>query len=233
VNTDDNKRSILQCVVCNHPEWCTDGREVNMKQLISDSTDHIIVDIDGRRMLVDTGAAISFNDEYHGVHVDDLSRLTGVPLDGVLGMKSLQGKVISLTRNTINLDATSPEDNGVPMQYISGIPCVDVRINGMPCCAAVKTGATTTYLSEALLSRDKFTRVVDDIHPLYGKFNVKKYVNYFSIGNKNYFADAAALPDGFSMLSSTPIDAIIGTDVLNRFGLILDFADHRLYLVNV
>jgi hypothetical protein len=203
-----------------------------MKQLISDSTDHIIVDIDGRRMLVDTGAARSFNDEYHGVHVDDLSRLTGVPLDGVMGMNSLQGKVISLTRNTINLDGTSPGDNGEPLKYISGIPCVDVRINGVPCCAAVKTGATTTYLSEALLSRDKHTRTVDDIHPFYGKFRVKKYVNYFSVGNKNYFADAGELPEEFSMLSSTPIDAIIGTDLLNRFGLIMDFANHRLHLVN-
>lgn len=204
-----------------------------MKQSISDSTNHIIVDIDGRRMLVDTGAPRSFNDEYHGLHVNDLSRLTGVPLDGVLGMNSLQGKVLSLTRNSINLDGTSPGDNGVPLNYLSGIPCVDIRVNGMPCCAAVKTGATTTYLSEALLSRDKYTRDVDDIHPLYGKFKVKKYVNYFSIGNKNYFADAAALPDGFSMLSSTPIDAIIGTDLLNRFGLIMDFADHRLHLVIV
>jgi hypothetical protein len=203
-----------------------------MKQLITNATGHIIVDIEGRRMLVDTGAARSFYVEYQGVHVNDLSRLTGVHLDGVLGMNSLQGKVVSLTRNGINLDGTSPDDPGVPLKYISGIPCVDISINGIPCCAAIKTGAATTCLSEELLSRDKHTRVVDDIHPLYGRFKVKMFVNYFSIGNKNYFGDAGALPDEFSTLSSTPVDAIIGTDLLNRFGLIMDFAGNSLHLVS-
>ena len=203
-----------------------------MKQLIPNSTGHIIVDIKGRTMLVDSGAARSFDDEYQGVHINDLSHLMGVDLDGVLGMNSLKGKVISLTRDAIDLDAEAPEDAGVPLKYISGIPCVDIRINGIPCCAAVKTGVTTTYLSEELLSRDKYTRLVDDVHPLYGGFKVKMFINYFSIGDKNYFADAGALPDEFSLLSSSPIDAIIGTDMLNRFGVIMDFAGDSLHLAS-
>lgn len=203
-----------------------------MKRLLANSTGHIIADLDGKHMLVDTGAARSFYDEYRGVRVGDLSNLIGVSLQGVLGMDSLQGKVISLSRRTIQLDGVSPENSGTPLIYISDIPSIDIKINEIPCCAAIITGLTATYLSERLLSRDKHSRTVDDIHPAYGTINVRTFANYFSIGDKNYFADAGELPDGFSLLSSTPVDAIIGADLLNRFNLIMDFAKDRLHLVS-
>lgn len=56
--------------------------------MIANSTGHAIIDIDGEYMLVDTGTARSFHDEYQGVCVEDLARLIGVPLDGVIGMDS-------------------------------------------------------------------------------------------------------------------------------------------------
>jgi len=203
-----------------------------MKQLIANPTGHIIDYIDGKRMLVDTGAARSYYDEYHGVRVNDLSRLFGIPLDGVMGMDNLQGKIMSLTRDTAYRDDVVPEHTGLAVSYISGIPCVDIKINEIPCRAAINTGVTTTYISEQLLSKDKFTRVVDDAHPLYGAFKVNIFVNYFTISNKRYFAEAGELPDEFSLLSSSAIDAIIGTDLLNRFNLILDFVDDRLHLIS-
>jgi len=203
-----------------------------MKQLIANPAGHIIDYIDGKRMLVDTGAARSYYHEYNGVRVDDLSRLFGVPLDGVMGMDSLQGKVVSLTRDTAHFSDAVPEHSGQAVYYISGIPCVDIKINEIPCRAAITTGLTTTYISEQLLSKDKLTGVVDDVHPLYGAFKVNMFVNYFSISNKSYFAEAGELPAEFSLLSSSAIDAIIGTDLLNRFNLILDFADDRLHLIS-
>lgn len=50
-----------------------------MMQLIANSTGHVIVDIDGEYMLVYTGTARSFHDEYQGVCVEDLARHIGVP----------------------------------------------------------------------------------------------------------------------------------------------------------
>jgi hypothetical protein len=54
-----------------------------MMQLIANSTGHVIVDIDGEYMLVDTGTDRSFHDEYQGVCVEDLARHIGVPSMGL------------------------------------------------------------------------------------------------------------------------------------------------------
>ncbi len=203
-----------------------------MKQAYDNSTGHIVADFDGKLMLVDTGAVKTFYDEYQGVRVNELSHMVGKPLDGVFGMDSLKGKVLSITRDSIQLNGISPDNEGVPLDYISGIPCIDIKINEVPCRAAIKTGATITYISEKLISRDKFTRSVNDILPFYGNLRVKMYVNYFSVSNKNYFADAGELPSEYALLSSTGVDAIIGTDLLNRFDLVMDFSDNRLHLIS-
>jgi hypothetical protein len=58
------------------------------------------------------------------------------------------------------------------------------------------------------------------------------FVNYFSISNKSYFADAGELPADFALSSSARVDAIIGTDVLDRFDLVMDFSDNRLHLIS-
>lgn len=203
-----------------------------MMQKYDNSTGHIIVDFDGKRMLVDTGVARTYYDEHEGVHIDDLSRMLGQPLDGVLGMDSFRGRVLSITRNTIHLNGAPPDHEGVPLIYIAGVPCVDIKINEIPCRAAIKTGSSLSYISEALILKDRFTRSVKDMHPCHGAFRVNMFVNYFSIGNKSFFADAGELPGEFALLSSTGIDAIIGTDLLERFGLVLDFSESRLYLVS-
>lgn len=201
-------------------------------QKYDNSTGHIIADFDGKLMLVDTGAAKTFYDEYEGVHVNDLARMLGQPLDGVLGMDSFKGRVLSITRDTIHLNGVPPDHKGAPLTYISGVPCVDIKINGVPCRAVIKTGATTSYISEALILRDKYTRSVNDSHPVYGSFQVKMFINYFSISNKHYFADAGELPGEFELLSSAGIDAIIGTDLLDRFDLVMDFSENRLHLIS-
>lgn len=201
-------------------------------QLIANSTGHVIVDVDGKHMLVDTGAARSFHDEYQGVCVEDLARLIGVPLDGVIGMDRLRGRVVSLRQDTIDLSQTAPARTGVPLTYVAGVPCVNVKINEIPCLATINTGVTMTYLSEQLISTEKASRVVEDIHPLYGAFTVSTFVNYLTIDDKNFFADAGTLPDEFSLLSAMPIDVIIGTDLTNRFEMILDFAVNRLHLLS-
>ena len=201
-------------------------------QMYDNSTGHIIANIDGQLMLVDTGAAKTFYDEYQGVRIKDLVRMTGQPLDGVLGMDSFKGKVLSITRDTIHVNGVPPDHEGTPLNYISGIPCVDIKINEVPCRAAIKTGATTSYVSEELISKDKYTRTVNESHPFYGSAKVKLYVNYFSVSNKRYFADAGELPAEFASLSSAGVDAVIGTDMLNRFDVIMDFSANRLHLVS-
>ena len=152
-----------------------------MMQRYDNTTGHIIADYEGKLMLVDTGAAKTFYDEYQGVRVDDLSRLLGRPLDGVLGMDSLKGRVLSLTRDSVHFNAAAPDQAGAQLYYVAGVPCVDIKINAIPCRAAIRTGAATSYISENLISKDKYTRTVTDTHPFYGSFAVKMYANYFKM----------------------------------------------------
>ena len=196
------------------------------------TTGHIIADYDGKLMLVDTGAAITFYDEYRGVRVNDLFRMLGQPLDGMLGMDKLQGKVLSLTREGICFNSLAPAGEGAPLYYLSGVPCLDIRINEIGCRAAVRTGATASYVSDILISRDKYTRTVRDAQPHLGGFAVRMYANYFSVSDKNFFAEAGELPGESTSLSSIGVDAVIGTDLLDRFALIMDFSENWLHLLS-
>lgn len=201
-------------------------------QMYDNKTGHIIANDGGKLMLVDTGAAKTFYDEYRGVRVDDLAHLLGQPLDGVLGMDRFRGKVLSLTRDGICFNAMPPDRIGAPLYYVSGVPCVDIKINAIPCRAAIRTGAAASYVSANLISKDKYTRTVNDIHPVFGSYAVRLYANYFSVSNKNYFAEAGELPAEFVSLSETSADVIIGSDLLNRFDIIMDFSGDRLHLVS-
>jgi hypothetical protein len=203
-----------------------------MSKLVDNPTGHIIANFEGKCMLLDTGATETFFDEHRGIHVDDISRMIGTPLDGVVGMDSLKGRVVSLTKKTIHINGRVPERAGAPLMFVGGIPCVDIRINEVPCRAMIKTGATVSYIAEPLLLRDKHTRVLQDFHPVYGRYMVRMFVNYFSIGDKNFFADAGELPDAFTSLSASGIGAVIGTDLLDRFDMVMDFSGNRLYLIS-
>lgn len=203
-----------------------------MMRLYHNHTGCIVADVDGKKMLVDTGTTKTFYDEYQGVLVSDLSRLLGLALDGVLGMDRLNGQVLSLSRSTMHINGTPPDLDGIPVSYVSGVPCVDVKINEVPCRAAIKTSAGVTYITEELLSRDRHSAFADDFCPVYGNIRVNKFVNYFSIANRSFFAGAAELPIELSLFGAGSIDAIIGMDMLKRFDLIMDFSLNRLYLVS-
>jgi hypothetical protein len=205
---------------------------MNIKHSYHKSTGHVVADINGKRMLVDTSMPKTFYDEHLGIRVSDLSRILGLPLDGVLGMDSLSGKVLALGKEMIDISGTSPDQAGASLSYVAGIPCVDIKVNEVPCRAAIKTSATTTYISAELLSRDKHSSCSDDFHPVYGKFRVNKFVNYFTIASKSFFADAAELPCEFISFTAGGIDAVLGADLLKRFDLIMDFSANRLHLVS-
>ncbi len=203
-----------------------------MIRMHNNPSGHVIADFKGRLMLIDTGALKTCYDECQGVRVDELSRLLGQPLDGVLGMDDLKGEVLLLTRGRRQVDAAAPKQEGAPLIYVDGIPCVDIRINEVACRAAIKTAVTASYISDRLISADSYTRTVHDVHPRGGSYLARMSVNYFSISDKNFFAEAAELPDVFSDLSKAGIDAVLGMDLLNRFDMIMDFAENRLHLVS-
>jgi hypothetical protein len=203
-----------------------------MTQVYDNLAARLVVNIDGSQLLIDTSAACTFYDEFQGVRVEDLSRILCLPLDGVLGMDGLKGKVLSLGKNRVDINGKAPDQAGTPLSYVAGIPCVDIKINQIPCLAAIRTCATTTYISEQLISRDRPTRLADDFHPVYGRFNVKKYVNYFSVANKNFFADAGELPSEPALVFAEGVDAIVGADMLDRFDMIIDFSSDHFYLLS-
>lgn len=200
-------------------------------RLYDNSTGHIIVEHDGELMLLDTGAGKTFHDAYLGVRVSELARVLRQPLDGVLGMDRLKNKVLALTRDRVQCNGDVRLHPGAPLDYVNGLPCVEIRINEIRCRALIKTGAAVSYVSDSLISMDKYTRTLDDVHPVHGPFRVRMFANHFSVSDKRYFADVGQMPGAFESLSSIGVDAILGTDLLYRFDVVLDFRRDRLHLL--
>jgi len=195
----------------------------------------IVIPVDGKNMLVDTGAPTTVYDSYLGVSVKELNVLSGTTFDGILGMDQLSKSTLQLTRNTIAIDEPMiPTLNeGVEMSDIMSVPTIEVEINGVICTALFDTGATSTYISTDMAITDKPMGEIEDFYPMLGKFTSPLYKGQLSLAKQCIDMPLGSLPPELSlMLKTMGVSAILGIDILEHNSITLDFVKNRFYAVD-
>lgn len=196
---------------------------------------HIVIPVDGKNMLVDTGAPTTVYDSYLGVSVKELNALSGTMFDGILGMDQLSKSTLQLTRNTIAIDEpmTLTLNEGVKMSDIMGVPTIEVEINGVICTALFDTGATSTYVSNEVASTDEPMGKIEDFYPMLGKFTSPLYKGQLTLAGQRIDMPLGSLPSELSLiLKVMGVSAILGIDILEHNSIILDFIKSRFYAMN-
>lgn len=211
---------------------------------------HLIADA-GPRLLLDTGSPASFSNrgsiqwagrDRHvdksalGLDADELSRLVGTPLDGLVG-----GDLLSLHPFTVDLErgvcgfrepASDPHTTELRVELARGVPVATVELDGAPTRTCVDTGAKLSYLEEAHTRGLEPVDVADDFYPAFGTFRTPIYEIPVRIGEAAFTMRVGSLPSALSsMLGTLGIAAILGTGVFRRFPVVrFDYSAARITL---
>ncbi|MFL5301311.1 MAG: hypothetical protein ACJ79R_13295 [Anaeromyxobacteraceae bacterium] len=213
---------------------------------------HIVFELAGDRVLLDTGSPLSFarsgqlsflEEDFAvptscaGRTIDDVARdirsMPGAPpsfhLDALLGMDLLLGHSIELAWKgrfiTILTPAPIPEGYRPPPDATCGVPVEEVGIAGTSVPVVVDTGARVSYLEPSLLAGMAPAGVADDF------YLGRRYATFLRRGRLEMWGREVevafgALPPELSGLAALGARGILGTDALEAWGDVrLDFPD--------
>ena len=199
---------------------------------------HVILESDGVRVLLDTGAPISVGSlrnwtfegipvplerDYYGVTAEKLSAHIGAGIDVLLGMDFLGSKVfqIDVEAGVFRLlDPTEPLPPGerIPITLMVGVPTIDFHLHDTEVRAFLDTGARLSYLSGELIAGFAAVATVRDFHPSAGLFETPVRLVPVAFGQTPATLHSGALPPQLDVsLSAVGVRGIVGTDLLEQF----------------
>jgi hypothetical protein len=199
---------------------------------------HVIVECDGRRVLVDTGSPASLGPtgtwQFCGVPVtlaDGMLDVTPARIGEWVGTRVdvlLGADVLARLRFTIDLDDDGeggeirferPAQGGaaIDLTAFMGIPIATVTVAGQPVRAFVDTGAKLSYLDTGLAAAFPVIGSETDFHPGIGEFETDVRRVPLEIAGHTVALRCGVLPGILrATLSLADAQAIIGTDLLRH-----------------
>lgn len=206
---------------------------------------HIIVSMKNKfDYLIDTGSPGSFGDgspimiakrsfpindrDLTGITVDSVNGLSGLAVHGLIGMNILSHFDIKFTKNhLIFSDTPMMEENEstsiiLPIiEVMSGIPIINLNIDGNDQKIFLDTGAKISYLSDDLLV-DPSIGQLDDFHPSIGKYKTNIYHNNVKINERIHRFTFGSLPSPLkSLLVLSRTKGVIGTELFQTYSVTL------------
>lgn len=196
---------------------------------------HLLINVDGRRYLVDTGSPWSIGHapvrlagrefamqtgDLMGNTCESLVEMVGTPFDGLIGTDIL-GQLdleISLRDGVLRLSDSLLEMPGeLPVESLQGVPIVECELNGQSVRMFFDTGAPLSYLSEACVQGCTALGEVEDFHPLLGRFRVPTFAVPVQAWGQLMNVRAGQMPTLLEMaLGLGGVDGILGTEVLQH-----------------
>jgi hypothetical protein len=209
---------------------------------------HIVVNIEGRPCLLDTGSPFSLGYEviyiagqefplhnsYLGVTCDYLTDNIGVPIEGLIGADIVQAFTLSVfsSERTVQFSERPAEGTMViAVQNFMGVPIIPVAIGGRVMRMFFDTGAPMSYLlPDAFVDREPDGRH-EDFYPLLGNFLTNTYSLGVNIGGEGQILRFGELPDELGIvLEAGKVQGILGTEMLKHFGMCLSLREGMMKL---
>ena len=221
-----------------------------MREPLTVHEGHLLIDVEGRRYLVDTGSPWSIGgapvrlggrefalqaSDLMGNTSEALAEMVGTPFDGLIGTDIL-GQFdleISLAEGTLALSVAQLEmPGGSPLQSLQGVPLLECEVNGEPVRMLFDTGAPLSYLSEECVQGCTTLGEVEDFHPLLGRFRVTTYSVPVSAWGQGMTIRAGRMPSIMeAALGFGGADGVLGTEVLKHGVLRLSQRQGRAALI--
>lgn len=209
---------------------------------------HIIVNVAGRPCVLDTGSPFSLGaypirisgrefpvfEDYLDVSCEYLSEEIGTRVEGLIGADIVRMFTMGIYPNEQMVQFLNEPAFGnivLPIDNYMGVPIIKLEVNGRVLSAFFDTGAPLSYLLPEALEGLEPDHTREDFYPLVGNFLTPVYHLPYNIGGETGEMRFGCLPDELrSMLDSGDVQAIIGTELIKRFGLSLSIREHVLKL---
>jgi len=214
---------------------------------------HLIIEIDNKKILVDTGCPITFgNGKFSflereitpatnsmGVTIESCSQLLGYDLDALMGMDVLSNYKILIDYHNHQMTVSDEElilENAVsvPINYQMGTPFIHLSVNGKDLKFALDTGAQISYIHHSITAGELAQETLHDFHPFYGQFETPIFNVIASIGDMAFPVRFGNLPHEMELaLSLINCRGAIGSDLFHAFTVLLDIKGRSMWVKRV
>lgn len=212
---------------------------------------HIISLIDGKRVLLDTGApnsisdgsylavlgnVYSFSRNFMGFSIDEISRLVGTEINILLGGDVLTNLnfFVDWDRKTLLFSSTQFEHQGphVPLDFFMNIPILPLYVDRANLRVFLDTGAKISYLNPDITSNHNHLGRTSDFYPGFGQFYTDIYEVPVMLAYHTFTVIAGHLPTRLQntlMMANT--QGILGNDIFKYFNVCFNFQVKKIILV--
>jgi len=197
---------------------------------------HILIKIEGRLWVYDTGSELTFGTHdvsllgppqstprsYNGmVSAADISKFINIDVAGLLGTDILNhyDHIIDLQTNTLTVSDNELEVDGVaqPLEFFMGLPTLFAMIESRPRNFIFDTGAPICYYQGDIPPSATPGPIIKDFHPGFGEFESPS--NFFNIElfGVRHRLQFGRLPDLMGMaLGMTKCDGILSNELMRN-----------------
>ncbi len=213
---------------------------------------HLIAEIEGQSILVDTGIPISLgtkpefyflnevhtlSTDYMGVTLTSIEKLVGTRIDVLLGMDILKKYYVTLELNRNRIEFSSEKrmnlSDCIPMSNFMGVPMIKAYFDNAPVDMFLDTGAKLSYIKKEIASKYKPVGTEKDFYPSMGEFETPVYEIAFMLGLEQITLRFGVLP---ALLESTLLvtgkAGIIGAELFDKFTTHLAFPANEMFFGN-
>jgi Ca-activated chloride channel homolog len=224
------------------------GLQMEFPLMMADG--HLIVEVDGLRLLVDSGVPTSIgmyeisicgqpyqvDGSFMGVSIHSLRQFIDTPLDGVIGMDILKDWFVELNvkKNLMRIsgDPLLQRHGSTmkPLNYIMGVPVINIQLAGQNRSMFFDTGAKLSYIHESLSIRNASEGRVEDFYPGLGRFVTDTYKMVAELNQSEQLTcHFGILPEVLQdTLMVMGVQGIVGCSVLETYSTTISFPDSKI-----
>ena len=212
--------------------------------------DLMIANIGGQRLVIDTGAPVSFAntpidlmgqehvvaDNFMGHTVGYFADKLNTRLDGLLAADLMNEYDVCIDYKSCTIsffeEPVETDLVGHDLQSVMGLPyLVDIECEGFTSTCYLDTGASVSYLELPEGYGFELLGHFDDFNPVFGEFSTDLYACDLSLGGRMFPAKVGQLPETASaLLGMMGVEGIIGSDLFKTYRVTISARRHKLFL---
>lgn len=227
-----------------------------MRQMIRDYAAGLVggclfTEIEGEKVLIDTGSPISIGNRKGWLFFDDVFQLSqsalgismnylgnelGTNVDVLMGTDIIKNYIVTidLSHNQVHFSDTLLVRSGktIPFKVLMGTPIIHAKIDGKAMDLFFDTGAKLTYVEKQLVQNLVPISEEKDFYPTLGRFVTPVYELPLEIVDETVIVKCGILPEMLEQaIRMTGAKAILGTEILKTYTTSLDFQNQVITLV--
>lgn len=196
--------------------------------------------INGQCMVIDTGCpsslgvnetidvlgrSVFLNSSLMGYPWSRIQESFRFPVSGLIGVDAFSDSTVCLDIGGGSLKLSHLPVQGESVEFLMGSPTVHCSVSGSIQNSIIDTGAKLCYAADREVIRGgDFAGIAEDFHPLLGAFEVETYELSIGLFGYDIVERVAVAPERLALqLSAMNIGAVVGTNLISRGVLTIDF----------